>query len=373
MKAIILLAGAAVLAGSPIPSSQGGAGLPPDAFQPPAKYAGDFGDYRSPLRFDDGTPVRSAQDWNQRRTEIREHWHGIMGEWPDLLTPGELRIEVRSTQQREDIEQRHIEFNWTPEERTDGYLLVPKGKGRRPAVVVVYYEPETAIGEGKPWRDFAIQLTRRGFVTLSIGTRQATRDKVYSIYHPSREEARVQPLSMLGYAANNAWQVLASQPEVDAQRIGIVGHSFGGKWALFASCLTDRFACAVWSDPGIVFDESRRSINYWTAWYLGYEPGNWRAWETPSEKHPRTGAYQRLIAEGRNLQELHALMAPRPFLVSGGSEDPPRRWRALNHTVAVNHLLGHSNRVAMTNRPDHSPNETSNAQIYAFFERFLMP
>ncbi len=23
-------------------------------------------------------------------------------------------------------------------------------------------------------------------------------------------------------------------------------------------------------------------------------------------------------------------MAPRPFLVSGGAEDPPERWRALN-------------------------------------------
>ena len=41
-------------------------------------------------------------------------------------------------------------------------------------------------------------------------------------------------------------------------------------------------------------------------------------------------------------------MAPRPFLVSGGSEDPPARWKALNHAVAVNKLLGHENRVAMT-------------------------
>ena len=64
-------------------------------------------------------------------------------------------------------------------------------------------------------------------------------------------------------------------------------------------------------------------------------------------------------------------MAPRPFLVSGGSEDSPRRWAALNHTIAVNRLLGYSNRVAMTNRPKHSPNDESNAQIYAFFQHFL--
>ena len=77
------------------------------------------------------------------------------------------------------------------------------------------------------------------------------------------------------------------------------------------------------------------------------------------------------IAVGYNLHELHALMAPRPFLVSGGAEDTPSRWRALNHTVAVNRLLGIEHRVAMTNRQGHSPTPESNEQIYQFFECFL--
>jgi hypothetical protein len=66
-------------------------------------------------------------------------------------------------------------------------------------------------------------------------------------------------------------------------------------------------------------------------------------------------------------------MAPRPFLVSGGSEDSPARWAPLNHAIAVNRLLGYSNRVAMTNRPEHAPDEASNAVLYAFFEHFLQP
>lgn len=42
---------------------------------------------------------------------------------------------------------------------------------------------------------------------------------------------------------------------------------------MFASCLYDKFACAAWSDPGIVFDETKRGyINYWEPWYLGYYP-----------------------------------------------------------------------------------------------------
>jgi hypothetical protein len=78
-----------------------------------------------------------------------------------------------------------------------------------------------------------------------------------------------------------------------------------------------------------------------------------------------------LVEGGHDLHELHALIAPRPFLVSGGSEDGPARWEALNHSVDVNRLLGYSDRVGMTNRPDHTPTAQSNEQIYAFFEHFL--
>jgi hypothetical protein len=80
-----------------------------------------------------------------------------------------------------------------------------------------------------------------------------------------------------------------------------------------------------------------------------------------------------MLETGRDLHEVHALMAPRPFLVSAGSEDPPTRWIPLNHTIAVNQLLGVTNRVAMTNRKEHSPNAESNAQLVAFFEHFLKP
>jgi hypothetical protein len=64
-------------------------------------------------------------------------------------------------------------------------------------------------------------------------------------------------------------------------------------------------------------------------------------------------------------------MAPRPFLVSGGAEDAPARWKALNHAIAVNKLLGHDHRAGMTNRQGHAPTPESNAQIYRFLEVVL--
>ena len=337
-------------------------------FQPPEAFRNRFGNYRSPLLFADGTKAASAHDWQRRRAELLQEWQLLLGKWPPLIT--KPSVEILASTHRDNFTQHKIRFPWVPEQYTTGYLLIPDGDGPFPAVVTVFYEPETAIGLGKPSRDFAVQLTKRGFVTLSIGTTEATQAKTYSIYHPTIDAAEVQPLSMLGYAAANAWYVLAERPEVDSGRIGIVGHSFGGKWAMFASCLFDKFACAVWSDPGIVFDD-RPSVNYWEPWYLGYHPKPWRPRGIITAENPARGLYPKLRQDKSDLHELHALMAPRPFLVSGGSEDPVHRWEALNHTIEVNRLLGYTNRVAMSNRQAHSPNDESNDLAYAFFEHFL--
>ena len=341
-------------------------------FSPPAEFVDQRGDYRSPLLFADGSKVTSPQQWQRRREELKEQWQGLLGTWPPLLTEPKVTVLHREPIDDGRIMMQTIRFRWLPDEQTTGYLLIPQQSAKpMPAVLTVFYEPETAIGKGKPNRDFAIQLARRGFVTLSIGTTEASERREYGLFYPSIKDAHVQPLSMLGYAAGNAWHVLASHEQVDSDRIGIVGHSYGGKWAMFASCLFDRFACAAWSDPGIVFDESRPSVNYWEPWYLGYHPKPWRKRGVISQENPARGLYPKLREQGRDLHELHALMAPRPFLVSGGSEDPPARWTALNHCIDVNKVLGLQNRVAMTNRPDHSPNDESNAVIYSFFEHFL--
>jgi dienelactone hydrolase len=334
-------------------------------FKPPAEFAGDFGKYRSPLEFADGTKVKSADQWPKRRQEILKTWHDFMGPWPALIE--KPKIEYLEKERRDDLTQHHVRVEVAPGIMTDdAYLLIPDGKGPFPAVLVVFYDAATGIGRGKrsPTCDFAYQLAKRGFVTLSLGRDPGT-------YYPNKEKAQVQPLSFHAYEAANCHTILANLPQVDAKRIGVVGHSYGGKWAMFAACLYDKFACGAWSDPGIVFDEKRSNVNYWEPWYLGYEPGKERKPGVPTEANPRTGPYKRMIETGHDLHELHALMAPRPFLVSGGAEDQPERWKALNHVVAVNDLLGVKNRVAMTNRKDHSPTDESNEVLYLFFERAL--
>ena len=333
-------------------------------FRPPDRFAGQYGTYRSPLEFHDGSVVRNAADWQRRRREILEDWTGLLGAWPPLIE--KPKLEILATTNRDTFVQKRVRLEIAPQQTSEGWLLVPRGKGPFPAVLVVYYEPETSIGLSKePLRDFGYQLAHRGFVTLSIGTPGG------NAWKPETGSAACQPLSFHAYVAANCWHTLANLPEVDRTRIGIVGHSYGGKWAMFGAALWDKFAAVAVSDPGIVFDETRPNVNYWEPWYLGFDRKHQRKPGLPTPENPRTGAYRRLIETGRDLTDLHALIAPRPFLVSGGAEDPPERWVALNHLVRLNQLLGYTNRVAMTHREGHTPTAESNAQLYAFFELFL--
>ncbi|MCX7046649.1 MAG: prolyl oligopeptidase family serine peptidase [Candidatus Sumerlaeota bacterium] len=362
---LMLIASAQFLAEAEAPSSSASWQSIRPFFQPPPEYAGRFGDYRSPLLFADGSQVKNAADWARRREEILKTWHGLMGQWPPILE--KPKFEILSQIKRENFTQQRVRIQIAPEQTGEGWLLIPEGDGPFPAALVVFYEPETSIGLGKSsFRDFGYQLSKRGFVTLSIGTPGG------NAWQPELGAARCQPLSFHAYVAANCWHALVTLPQVDSKRIGVIGHSYGGKWAMFAACLFDRFACGVWSDPGIVFDETRPNVNYWEPWYLGLDPAQKRpARGVPTAENPRTGPYRIMRETGRDLHELQALMAPRPFLVSGGAEDQPSRWPALNHVIEVNRLLGYSNRVAMTNRKLHDPNEESNAVIYAFFEHFL--
>jgi dienelactone hydrolase len=346
-------------------------------FQPPKEYQHQLGDYRSVMTFDDGTPVRTPQDWPRRREEIRKYWHSVMGQWPAVLEKPQIKFGEKD--HVENFTRRHVEIEVSPGRlAATPYLLIPDGPGPFPAVLVVWYNSVDSAGLTKVERyrgilEFGYDLAKRGFVTLCVGGdvgRIADGD-----VRSRRARNRIQPLSYLAYTAANCCNALAELPQVDAKRIGIVGHSFGGKWAMFASCLYDKFACAVWSDPGIVWNEKDPNANYWEDWYLGYDfdkpADQQRKRGIVSDDNLRVGAYQRLVAEGRDLNELHALMAPRPLLVSGGVQDRPVHWTALNHTIALNQFLGYSGRVAMTMRNGHRPTLESNAQVYAFFEHFL--
>ena len=335
---------------------------------PPGTFQWEDSKYASPLLLEDGTRVSDRQGWSKRRKEIRDNWMESMGPWPPLLSDGSLKMgEIRA---KDGYLEQRVRLEIAPDQQSAAWLLLPEGQGPFPSVLVVFYDPETSIGlrADKPGRDFGRQLVRQGIATLNIGTPGG------NAWKPDIGNAACQPLSFHAYVAANAWHAMARHPKLDPERIGVTGHSYGGKWAMFAAALWERFAAVAVSDPGIVFDETRPNVNYWEPWYLGLDPEVRRPKAgLPTRDNPRTGAYKVMIERGMDLHEIHALIAPRPFLVSGGSEDKVERWNALHHLVQINKVLGEEDRVFMTLRDGHGPTTESNEQLVAFFKHFLKP
>lgn len=329
----------------------------------PQAYAGDFGNYASLLVGADGGTLSTPAQWAAHRQWLRDYWLATIGTWPPEIVHPTLTI-LDTVVTPQGVTRHRVEVEPVTGVVVTGYLLIPPGPGPFPAVVDLWYFPIESVGLQASTNDrvdFSWQLAQRGFVALAmpgIG---------------GNNPAQRQPLSYLAYVAGNLYNVLADRPEVDPARVGIVGHSFGGKWALFGGALNDKFAAVAVSDPDIVWDESHANANYWEAHYLGYDPGlaMQRMEGVPTASNPRTGAYKILYDGGHDLTELHALIAPRPFFVAGGGEDKLTRWKALNRTAEVYALLGAPQRVGLSSRPLHEVSAAANEQVCAFFESFL--
>jgi hypothetical protein len=336
------------------------------SFQIPSEYAQKKDNLTSPLIMNDGTRVANKAQWQERRKEILAYWHKAMGPWPELLhNPAHT---VLSAEDMGLFERQAISLAYAPHTPPmNGYLLIPKGKGPFPAILDLYYTPEPGAGIDESRRDdidFSYKLAQQGFVALCIGTPVPIRE---NILYPDRQHPTLQPLSFMAYMAANCHTLLANLPYVMPERIGVIGHSMGGKWSMFAACLYEKFACAATSDPGIIFREDHVDINYWEPWYLGWEAGSQEAKGFPISAEKRTGSYKLLMAEGHNLHELHALMAPRPFFIAGGACDTPDQWVHLKHAIEVNQFLGYSNRVGMINRPLHKIDPETHKAVCDFF------
>ena len=115
--------------------------------QPPTEFAGKFGPYRSPLKFADGSLAKTPADWARRRDEILKTWHKRLGPWPPLVErPAVKKLEKV---ERDGYTEYKVQVQASPDGKwVDGYLLIPKGPGPFPAVLVPFYEPLTSIGQG---------------------------------------------------------------------------------------------------------------------------------------------------------------------------------------------------------------------------------
>ena len=210
------------------------------------------------------------------RDDILARMQQVMGDLPDASRRAALDLQVVEEIRDEEIVRQRVTFAAEPGNRCWAWLLSPPSP-RGPAMLCLHQT--TAIGKdepvglgGKPNLHYALELTRRGYVTLSPD---------YPGFGQDRTDCYA-----LGYASATmkgiwnhirATDLLASLPAVDPSRIGCIGHSLGGHNTLFLAAFDTRIKVVVsicgftrftWND-----DEGRGKPGDLTDWSgPGYMP-----------------------------------------------------------------------------------------------------
>lgn len=214
-----------------------------------------------------------------------------------------------------EVVREKVRYQVEPGEWAPAYLFLPAGRPeKRPAVLCLHQhagqfdlgKSEPAGLAGNPQQFYALELARRGYVTLAADALcfEERRDPVlegaaferFSFTRLIVEGSALQT-KMLSDAMRGV-DYLLSRPEVSAAHIGCIGHSLGGQQALFTTAMDERIRAAV-SSCGFASYAAlfRDRINHN---YAAYVPG--------------------LLRYGE-LGDVLALAAPRPFLVLAGNAD----------------------------------------------------
>lgn len=182
----------------------------------------------------------------------------LLGETPTKL---DLNPQVVEEVDCSSFVRRKISYSVELGETVSAYLSIPKdGAGPFPAVYCFHQhggnrllgKSEVVGLAGSPDQAYAKELAERGYVTLApdavcFEERADAEDPVY--YHLHQLHTRlVKGQTLLGkvlFDMSMGIDFLQSLQEVDSSRIGFIGHSYGGRTALFAPVYDRRIKAAV--------------------------------------------------------------------------------------------------------------------------------
>ncbi len=217
--------------------------------------------------------IKTVADWQKRRTEILENMQKVMGPLPcrDNLPAFDMQITDRL--KRTGYERLTVTFQADKDEPVYAYLYLPDDKSKKHAAMVVVH---STMGMGKKSVDgqahranraYAKELAERGYVVI------APDYPPFGDYIGYDFEAdRYQSGTMKGIFNHiRCVDLLQSLPEVDPERIGVIGHSLGGHNAAFLAAFDERIKVTISSCGwGPMQEEGVTDIEGWAQ--DGYMP-----------------------------------------------------------------------------------------------------
>jgi dienelactone hydrolase len=310
-----------------------------------------------PLRFEDGRAVSDSKQWmKQRRPELMNLFRQqVYGFRPDVKP----EIAIASTAQKSlfDGQVDAQEFSATIHHQGKtfefpfAFYRPSSSKEALPLIVFIdirgFHSLEVAQQNDRPFLPVD-QITQRGYAVATFFTSHIEPDRADGYAEGVRSflgqgklptQDSWGALSAWGWAASRLVDHFENDPQVDANRIAVVGHSRGGKTALWAAAEDDRFKVAYSNQSGCGGAAiSRRQYGETVArittvfphWFcLNFTSYSDREHELPIDQH-----------------ELVSLIAPRSVFVSSAAEDlwadPVGEYQSVVEAGPVFELFGQS-------------------------------
>jgi dienelactone hydrolase len=192
--------------------------------------------------------IRSAEDWQIRRTHILDNLQLVMGELPGETQRVPLDVRLGKESREGGFVLRKISFQSDPADRVTAWLLLPADAGseKRPAILCLHQTIRDGKDEpvglaGSKNMHYGRELAERGYVVLAPDYPSFGEHPYDFAKHPEFASGSLKAI----WDNIRAIDLLVALPEVDPQRIGVIGHSLGGHNALFTAAFEPRLKVVV--------------------------------------------------------------------------------------------------------------------------------
>jgi dienelactone hydrolase len=266
-----------------------------------------YGDEHRP-----GMIYRDGQDFRAWQQAFRMKLESLRGAIPKRV---KSEIEILGTTELPDHTRQLIRFPVTRFSELIAYLLIPKNvkKGEKRAGIIALHGHhshgiKTICGVRKTdYPPYALQAVRSGYVVLAPAwwgwpgrdghlDRVGDRDKC-NVIQMAASMYDINILDLHIQDGQAAVDVLSSLVEVDAEKIGCIGNSYGGRTTMWLTIFDGRIKACVPSGCMNIFRERSLKLSSCAIQYL---PG--------------------LLQYG-DVPELFGLIAPRPMQLQAGEGD----------------------------------------------------
>lgn len=200
-------------------------------------------------------PIDTAADWQVRRRDVLDGMQMVMGRLPRDEELGPLDVVERGREPLDGCVRLLVTYGAGPGQRVTAHLYLPDAgtgrgvvdaAGRRPAVLALH--PTSPLGKlvvagdgPRANRAYAIELARRGYVVLAPDYPSFGELADYDFHVDSHASGTMAAI----VNHRRGVDLLVARPEVDAARIGAIGHSLGGHNAIFVAVFDPRIRAVV--------------------------------------------------------------------------------------------------------------------------------